>query len=646
MELAFDHLFDVNLDDDEAQRITHRFKRARSQILPIFSSMVVSPFERERHVALTLLSRIGGQATAKMLETILADDEVHDAFKLDVRRLKDRLQPDALDDDDDDDDDDELADRDEAAETADGDDEPAGQAADASPKAESEDGQPAPPRRRRAGRGRGRGRRSDKPAAEPSATIDPKIFDGDPQQLLPHLEGPIESVMQTFGDVPLPKRLSFVDRSSRLEDPRILTFLLPLLQTDEWALVQSALRAIGQLGFPEAMADVEKLASESSRKRVKLRAERVRDMLQQSDKQPAPKPVAKDEPVAASQPESLPEREKPQPQPQPKRRGRGRDAAPEPAAAAHEFGLLTPQPPDPRPAPEPALEAPAKLPKLGTCLASGIGLDGSQRLQVYRQSAGDDKALDVLDLRIHGTGGWLDLAVVEALDSHAPKMEQERAGDRGEDLVEVTVGYLRGRLIEACDQSKGVGRELPSQSDAALAYVGSGRKQDLAAELPDQPADLDQDKIEALLNVPLFAGWRLPLAADGGAVQRWEQTTGKRSASRVRRRLIDDVAKVWYQSGVAPTLVALLQRQAVLLQRAGHEELAQTALACAASLHGEPRHPERDLLLRELVYRGFQAGLDESEARRDRTERAEFLGGRRDTLSRSAFQRGLRRRGR
>jgi len=662
VELAFDHLFDVGLDDDEAQRIALRFKRARTQILPIFSQMVVSPFERERSIALAMLARLGGQATAKMLETILADEEIHDAFKLDVRRLREQLAPDLMPDEDDEDELDEAEERaadDEGdeADVVDGDETPAALPA--------EDGERERPARRRRRAGRQRGRRDQPPtdAADAVAvTVDPQVFEGDPQRLLPYLSGPLEPVLQAFGEVALPKRLSFVDRSGRLTEPTILAFLLPLLQTDEWALVQSALRAIGQLGFAEALEEVEKLAADSGRKRVKLRAERVRDQLLEAAQQRAAEApaesvevtsesVAEEATVAAAPADEAPEPRtgKGRSRPQPKRRGR--DESSEPARAegdspAAEFGILTIAAPERRPPPTPPLQPADRLPRLGACLASGIGIDGGQRLLVFRQTEadGDEQAWDRLEVRLHAGAGWVDLAFTPGLGPQAIKLEQEAATALGESLVEVTVGYVRGRLSEACDQTTGGGLELPAQADAALQFVGSGRKQDLAASLPEAVEPSSQDAVEQLLNHPLFAGWRLPLAADGGAVQRWEQTTGKRSASRVRRRLIDDVTRAWYQTGIAPAVTDVLLRQALLLQRAGQDTLAQAALGCAASLTGEQRHPERHLLLRELVYRGFQTGLDLAEARRERFARAIFLCRRRAALARSAFQRGLRRR--
>jgi len=642
VELAFDHLFDVGLDDDEAQRISVRFKRARSQILPIFAPMVVSPYERERQIALAMLARIGGQTTAKMLDGILADEEIHDAFKLDVRRLREELAP-GLPEDDDEDELEDGEEREGADETAEADDEAA--PSEAAETTESESREKPSRRRRRSGRGRGK---REQPPAETS--IDPQVFDGDPKALLPHLTGDLEPVLQAFGDVALPKRLSFVDRSGRLQDPAILTFLLPLLKTDEWALVQSALRAIGQLGFAQALPDVEELANDSSRKRVKLRAERVREQLLS-----ATQPEAADAPAEAEPSDQTPdESAEPQPKsgrgrgrgrgkPQPKRRGQSDESEPtEPAAAQpdNEFGLATLPLPEPGRNPEPAIEPPAKLPKLGACLASGIRLDGLQRLLVYRQTEerGDDQAWDRIEIRIHGQLGWVDLDYTRGLPPTAVKDAQ------AEGLVEVTVGYIRGRLIEASDLTKGMGHELPEQADAALAFVGSGRRQELSAELPEQADACSQETVETLLNHPLFAGWQLPLDPTGGAVQRWEQTTGKRSASRVRRRLIDDVAKAWYEADVAPNIATQLGRQALLLQRAGEDDLAQTAAACAATLTAEQRHPERHLLLRELVYRGFQEGLDAAQAQRERRSRAAYLNRRRSALARSAFQRGLRRR--
>ncbi|NUP99216.1 MAG: HEAT repeat domain-containing protein, partial [Armatimonadetes bacterium] len=289
VETAFNYLFDVGLDNDEAERIVLRFRRARSQLLPLFSGMVVSPYEQERLVALTCLGKMGGATTAKMLDDVLADIDVHEAFKRDVRQLRETISPEPQPDEEGDEELEEV-DTELGVEGEDEDElefEPAAETdateAEAETTAESEpttEEAREPSRSRRRSRGRGR-RREPQEQAPPPVTIDPNVFEAAPEAFLTALDGPIEPLLTAFAELPLPKRLSFIDRSGRLDDARVLRFLVPLLETEEWALVQSALRAIQTLGRVEALEVVERLAADSGRKRVKLRAERVRDHLRE-----------------------------------------------------------------------------------------------------------------------------------------------------------------------------------------------------------------------------------------------------------------------------------------------------------------------------------------------------------------------------
>ncbi|MBI2298324.1 MAG: hypothetical protein HYU66_05120, partial [Armatimonadetes bacterium] len=247
VESAFDHLFDVGLEDDEARRLTIRFQRARSQLLPIFSSMVVSPFERERVVALAMLERIGGRATVDMLDDILTDVEVHDAYKLDVRQLRTSLE-------------DPGKKRPRLRHGEEGE-----EVEEAEPPAQAvQTAQPAPPR------------------AEPGAEVSPAVFEGTADTFLAALSADTPGVLTTFAGLTERKRLSFIDRLGRLRDPLLLGFLLPLLGGNEWALVQSVLTTLGNLGLPEAIPAVEQLAGNAQRKRVQMRAQRVLEQLRRS----------------------------------------------------------------------------------------------------------------------------------------------------------------------------------------------------------------------------------------------------------------------------------------------------------------------------------------------------------------------------
>ncbi len=633
VEASLDHLFDVALDDDEAQRIVRRFARARSQLLPVLSGMVVSPYERERLVALDLLRRMGGAATAKMLDDVLGSEDIHRAYKLEVQRVREALGPIQPESEAEEGEEDEarleragLRAADEGEELEPG-DEVVAVEAEAEPAGEPEAGG-----RRRAGRGRSRRRRRRGDGEEaPLATVSPEVFAGPAEAILPLLDGPVEPVHAAFATLALPKRLSFIDRSSRVKDQSILAFLLPILETNEWALVQSTLQAIDSLGFVEALPAVERLAAGAQRKRIQLRAERVRDALRAAAPASAPAaPAAEPAPAA------------PEPRPRPIRPARGRAvewvAEPEmPAAPAESTGLGLLAPPEPTPLRgQGAPVSEDRLPRLRACLAGGVGIDGEQRLVLYRQ--GSEQTTERLALLLHERGGWLGQWYHRGLAADQPRLDAAQAAAVGRGLVEVTVGYLRGRVLEVVEAAEQAGVARPEALEPALAFIGAGRKAEPTEGVTAAPAS--QEQVEALLNHPLFRDWRLALEPGGEAVARWSASSGKRSASRVRRRLIDEVAEAWTATALVAGIPARLRLQAALLERSGENELAAAALGEADTLARATAVESR--LLRELVYRGFQAALDARHRSRARARQMALRRADRQRHARSTFRRGRR----
>lgn len=620
VEGAFDHLFRHGLDDDAAERITFRFRRARTQVMPVLSWLVVSPYEIERNLGLGIVQRVGGQAALRMLDDLIADSDVYDPFKRELRLLRETVDgggkqlsryEEALDDEDDE----EAADDDGATEVT-----------AAEPRAD----EPPDERRRRERRPK------PKPRREPATPVSADLFD-DSDRFLAALDGPVEPLLEAFRQIGEAKRLSFIDRAGKLDDDRVVAFLLPLLETDEWALVQSALNALGNLGRAAAVPAVEKLAESTARKRVKQRAERVLERLRAAQPEPggdepAEKPkrrrrrrrrggaeaeaaepeAAEPEPAEEPEPEPLPEPEPPE--------------SPRPRAGG-ELGLrvlaLEPVPIERLP----SLAAPAEVPRLRRCLAGPIRVDGRQRLIVERGEAG-------------GPGCRLSLEVDDQSGLRSVRFEADRPADSTDagDAIEVTAGYVRARLEET------VGESLAGYDLAPLhAFIGPRRRAETALDLPTEAAPPEREAVEALLDHPLFDGWRIQLDLDGAGLQRWVATRGRRSASRIRRRLIDDAVAEWLPAVGPARLVDRLRRQAWLLKRGRHEAMAEHLLALAAAIDAQGAGAAHSELVREMAYRGFTAGGDAVYTRRRRRRDYAWLAGRRATLARSAAQRARRR---
>ncbi|MCC7494220.1 MAG: HEAT repeat domain-containing protein [Fimbriimonadaceae bacterium] len=642
---AFDHLFDVSLYDAVANQILQRFRRSRSQLVPVLSSMVVSPYEQERLVAHHVVGRIGGLTTLKMLDDVLADEDVHEALKLDVRGLRALLEPLRASAAEEDEDEEELAERPDrrpARETADGDDEDEPEADEAEPDAAR-----PKPKERRAGRGRGRGRRrgegGGEPEAEPTTAepiapaaggdlppVDARLFEGAVTSFLAALDGPLEPLLTLFATIPLPKRLSFIDRCGRLADPRVLRFLLPMVESSDWSVVQSALRALGVLGDPAALPAVEKLAGEAGRKRVQERAARVRDHLREVLAARGGEATVEPPVEPAEEPSVAP----------PKRRPRSKQAGREAAVAAPGGPVVEPvrlAPPDPyglRPARGEAWSAPSRLPRAVASWVGPVRVDGYQELVLCR--AAGDQAADQLSLLLHDQGGWLAADLTRAVPLAEIQAEAARPT-----RVEVTIAAFRRRVQEAADVSEAAGRPLPRDAAAALAWIGRGRG-DGVEPLPEAGEAASPVELDSILALPLLCDWRATLGPQDDLVQRWLSTSGKRSASRVRRRLIDEGVGNWCVAVGPARLARLLTAQAQLLLRAGERRAAEVLQAAAVACGSEATAVD-DSLLRELTYRGFLAGLDAVYSGRRRARQHSLLRAARQRQARSSFRRARRR---
>lgn len=642
VESAFDHFFDVGLRDQTAERIILRFRRARSQLLPLFSSMVVSPYERERLIALELLERMGGRATLQMVEELLGDHDVYEAFKFDLRHLRETLAARVGSQPDDD--------EDEERDDADG---------ESTATAESSEDE-RKPKAGRARRRRGRGSASDEdgepeltvstrplPQALPdNAPLDATFFARPSDSFMARLDAEPEAVLSAFAALPDKKQVSFIDRLAAVREPNVWRFLVLQLESGDVAVIQSALKGLERQLERECIPFVEALLERGPARTVKQRATRLLAQLQAEPPEPAdeaadateagpaaegesatsgkpapkprsrrgrggrpaplPKEAAAAEPVEAPVEEPATEPETPREQrrdgrrEQRRDRDRGRRRGPAPlaelaaAAAEPELGLAEYPAPTPRTGEPLAVEG--RLPVLLGCVAGGVGIDGRQELAIFR--AGPDDTVARVDLTV-GDDGWWSVCYTTG----APK--DSLPNDAG--WAKVTASYVRQRLQQAAVVNAQQARALPSYASAALAFVGSGKKVETEEELPSEPQPLTQGAVEALLEHPLMADWRITFRPRSGAVARWLATRGRRIASRLRKQLIDEVIDGWLATNSLADVILRLRRQAHLLDRAG-EPLAATALALAAELTaGRTRD---SLLLRELAYRGFVRGVD------------------------------------
>jgi HEAT repeat protein len=678
VDAALDYLFRSGVETPEAQRIVLRFKRARSQLLPIFGCMVVSPYERERAMALILLERMGGRTTLQVVEGLLLDQDVYDAFKLDLTRLRDVLAP---------------------------------RVGEAPDEEDDEDGEAAPPRRRRGrrgeedegeaeagagaeGEGEGEGRRprprsrrgrpapkgragdtarpiettrsdgaividaaaaldameaagTDPPA--PSAAEEPERGTRRPQPrrrplsrdkarelvtkpseaFLDALDGGLPVLLEVFAELPAEKRVSFVDRLARTPDARAVPFLGDLLRSPERAVVQSVLKTLTAIGSPTAIPALEALIQASPARSVRVRAEQLCTEL-------GARPAAEPAPAAFGYgEESEPRGEEPDAERSGRsrsrrRRGRGgrtggpetegveiESAEPETVDAAppvDTVGLLLPALAVPTPSEEP-LTVGARLPRLHECLVSGVGPDGTQEFRVYRAGEGD--TLERLT-SVVSESGWHGTRHDHGLSADADAVDRAAAAETGAALLPLTLAYVRARVQHAAAINADLGLALPRDASATLAWLGSSRRVDVAEEMrPDVPRPT-QEAVEALLGHPLMALWRVGLATDGSAMHRWLATRGRRTASRQRKLLIDEVIETWLARHHRVQLAEQLRRQALLLRRADAEAEADTALACAAALLDAD--PLSSLLLREIAYRAFYTGVETRRGERRRPD--------------------------
>lgn len=603
--------------------------------------MVVSPYERERAIALTMLGRIGGQATLKLLDGVLEDVEVHEAYKLSIRQLRDTLEANVQrtgrPDEDEDEDEDEalvdelLADLRVARSSRDGDSGVTDDGIETEPAAAPADQPPEPARPR----GRRRSRRTPTPPdTEPTATLDPEVFEDLSGRFAAALAASVDAVLDAFRQLPERKRLSFLDRAGRcpeLRTPQMVAFLLPLVTATDWALVHTALNTIGELRLTDALPAVEEVARSAPRKRVQMRAERVRERLREAL-------AADSEPATTPQPT-------PRRGPAPRPRGVAREASETgdhlPSAAASTGAEGVPDWLDAPAEPEPAIGEPwrasARPGRLQGCYASGFDLAGRQTMLVYR--AGADDRLERLTIRTDQRAGWIGAAFESHLPPNTPAEDLAAAERRGELLVEVTVGYVRSRLRQAEAQSHIAGLPLPRDAEAAIAYTGNARATDTAADLPSEPGgEPSREETEALLDHPLCAGWWLPLRPDAEALTRWQETSRRRNASRLRHKIIDDLLTSWLTASTRARLIDLLRAQAVLLARLGRADLADVALRFAAQLQRGGDMLEHRLV-REIAYRGVQRGIAERQASRRRQRLHQTL-----REARRRFARGVSRR--
>lgn len=642
VESAFNHMFEHGVETTEATRLIHRFKRARSQLLPIFSVMVVSPYERERTLANDLLGKIGGRTTLTMVESVLADIDIYEPFKLELRRLAEKLALDTAhlpDDEDDDDGDGERPVRAKADGEADGEAEGEGEERGRQPRGRAKRGRAGAARGKRGAPGEGEAaevvterprpsrRRKLKPLSEGEAK---QLFSRPGEAFLAALDDPIDRLVAGFWLIDPAKRVSFADRLVKVDEPRLVPFLTALLASDQRALVHSALKAIAALGHPSALEGVEALISRTQTKAVRQRAEEVRaQLLDPAARAPQSDAAESDEAEEAGDGRRRSRRSRPRPknadvlgQPDVESDGEpgddeGRGERTQPADAAG-LGLVVRVAPPVELVNETPIEATARLPRLQNCLASGLGSDGTQWIWVYR--AGSGGTLERLTLCVNDAG-WQAAVLDQGLPGDADRADLAAAAEAGEQRVEVTMAYGRRRVQQAASINAERGLALPTCASAAMAWLGTGRRVEVEEEVDGETLiTVESAQVLALLEHPLMAGWSVRVTPDGEATAQWLATRRRRSASRQRKLLIDDVVNAWLDEVGSATLAERLRLQAWLLRRANQDELADVATALAVQLLGD--RATDNMLLREIVYRALGVALDEVRDLRH-AERAE-----------------------
>lgn len=567
----FETLRSLDLNSSEAKHLLPRLKRARSQLVPILGWMLTSPYELERDLAQALIPRLGGKVALDMLLGLIDDVDVYDAFKPALRELAAtltaQLEGSGADEDDEDDE---------------GESSTAAAADDA-----DEDEDEAPRRRRRRADVKGeRPRSAGRRRGKPGASLDPRrLFIKPGDDFLEALDGPLDDLISAFWKLDEGRRISFVDRLDRIDDPRLGSFLSLLLASDQRPLVHSALIAIDEGGYRNALEGIEALLARDPQKTVRSRAEAVRDRLKSLP------------PAAAGDVGATAEGGR-------RRRPRPKEAAAAAPSAAELLGLALEAPREPAAAGE-TLAAEERLPRLRNCLATPVSAAGRQTIHIYRQGAGGQTQRLSCEL---SSAGWESVNLTTDLPPDQDRLDLAAAAEAGAVLVEVTMAYGRRRVQQAAARTTAAEAELPAQSAAAVAWLGTGKRSETEDELPAEPVEATKEQLEALLENPLFADWAVYLSAEGQAVERWFETRNRRDAGRLRKVIIDDVITGWLTLVPAETLAERLRQQAWLLRRAGQPEAADQVLSAAAQLLAGTT--TEHALLRELVYRSFAPALD------------------------------------
>ncbi|HIE50124.1 MAG TPA: hypothetical protein EYP85_00035 [Armatimonadetes bacterium] len=228
VDAALEVLFAANPDQAGIEGILRRFRRARTQLVPLFVNMLQSPDPQEREMAAFLLREMGGRLTIQTLRKQLADPDLPEESRSSLEAVLHSLG--------------------------------------AAPSPEMrEQG-----RRERAAR----------------------LFDRPPSYILVALEDEdnLPTYVEAFRSLSEERQLALVEQLAAEGDRRALRLFWPLLETESVPLATAVLAGLERLATPDDLPRLEQYRQRAPRKRLKIRVRRIIEHLQATPT-PAPPPA-------------------------------------------------------------------------------------------------------------------------------------------------------------------------------------------------------------------------------------------------------------------------------------------------------------------------------------------------------------------
>jgi len=270
VEEALNHLLEAGWENEPARRYVQRFRRARSQVSSLFLQMMDSRDPQERQVAAFVLGEIGGKQVIRSLQEMFWDPALGEYRRPEVEEVLQRLGV------------------------------PLPEAPKPAPPVAAEK---APPPRKPS-RSRPSSKKADRKAPAPPAEGAPAptaeiqaLCQKESGEILAVLEDDrmLNRILEALPHLPGQQQQEFLEKIGQPGAQPALRVLLPLLQGNDWPLVEGALTALEKVGLPEAIPALEEVAERSPRRRLKVRARRI--LREIGSQAPPPSPEAAPEEV-------------------------------------------------------------------------------------------------------------------------------------------------------------------------------------------------------------------------------------------------------------------------------------------------------------------------------------------------------------